>query len=129
GPAGWGPALAPQDGVVLAGRVDPAVLAGLYAGARLVASVPVFEGFGLPALEAMACGAPVLASPQPSTGGAVHEVDPLDVGAMAAAMARLATDSALRADVVAAGRTRAATLTWAAAAARHVELWGSLIHA
>ena len=126
GPAGWGAALRPAPGVVLAGPVQGAVLAGLYARARLVASVPVVEGFGLPAVEAMACGAPVVASPLPSTGEAAYTVDPLDVAAIAQALQRVAADEALRRDLVAAGRARAARLTWAAAAAGHAEVWASL---
>ena len=127
GPVGWGDAdLAPGDGVVLAGVVEGATLAGLYAGATAVVSVPLVEGYGLPAVEAMACGAPVVASPQPSLGGAAYEVDPRDVDAMAAALVRVAGDAALRAELVEAGRARASTLTWRAAAARHEELWASL---
>jgi glycosyltransferase involved in cell wall biosynthesis len=126
GPVGWGKALSPQEGVLLGGPVEGALLAGLYAEARLVASVPLVEGFGLPAVEAMACGAPVMASPLPSAGGAAYDVDPLDVEGMAIAMARIATDDGLRADLVAAGRARAAGLTWARAAAAHVDIWTSL---
>jgi glycosyltransferase involved in cell wall biosynthesis len=70
GPPGWGPRLAPVPGVVLAGPVDAAALAALYAGARCFAYVPVAEGFGLPPVEAMACCTPVVASPVPSTKGA-----------------------------------------------------------
>ena len=127
GPVGWGDELRPAGpGVVLAGNVEGGVLAGLYAGALAVVSVPLVEGYGLPAVEAMACGAPVVASPQPSVGGAALEVDPLDVGAMAAALVRVATDAGLRAELVEAGRARTATLTWAASAARHEALWASL---
>ncbi|MGH9278423.1 MAG: glycosyltransferase family 4 protein [Acidimicrobiales bacterium] len=126
GPAGWGPSLAPGEGVLLAGNLDLGVLTGLYSRARVVASVPLFEGFGLPAVEAMACGAPVLASRQPSIGAAAYVVDPLDADAIATGLARLATDEALRSDLVAAGHARAAELTWANAAARHAEIWSSL---
>jgi glycosyltransferase involved in cell wall biosynthesis len=126
GPSGWGRAVEPAPGVVLAGPVEPPVLAALYAGARVVVSVPLVEGFGLPAVEPMACGAPVVASPVPSTGGAAYEVDPLDVEAIAEALVRVATDEPLRADLVAAGRARAEALTWGSAASRHREIWASL---
>lgn len=127
GPSGWGEEPPPEgDGVVLAGWVTDGALAALYAGARVVAYVPLLEGFGLPALEAMAAGAPVVASPMPSTGGAALEVDPLDVGAIAAALVTAATDDDARGELVEAGARRAAALTWAAAARRHVELWESV---
>ena len=129
GPSGWGPSLTPlagRSGVVLAGRQDGAVLSGLYAGSRLVAYVPLLEGWGLPAVEAMAAGVPVVASPLPSTGQAAFEVDPLDVDAIAAALVEVATDEGVRSQLMAAGRRRAAELTWANAAVRHVELWQAL---
>ena len=126
GPAGWGPALPPRPDVLLAGAVAAGVLTGLYAGARLVAYVPRREGWGLPAVEAMACGTPVVATPMPSTGGAACEVPPGDVDAIAEALVAVATDEALRARLVEAGRRRAAGLTWAAAADRHLDLWRKL---
>lgn len=126
GPVGWGPALAPEPGVHLLGPAPAAVLASLYRRAHVVASVPLWEGFGLPAVEAMAAGAPVVASPMPSIGEAALIVDPHDEGAIAAALLEAATDDRLRSDLVTAGRARAATLTWAAAARSHVELWEAL---
>ena len=126
GPPGWGPDLAPAPGVVPAGRVDAAVLAALYTRARCLVYVPLVEGFGLPPVEAMAHGAPVVASPMPSTGGAALDVGPLDVAAIADAVVAAATDDAVRERLVAAGGRRAATLTWEACARRHLELWESL---
>ena len=124
GPSGWGDEPPPEgDGVVLAGWVADGALAALYACARAVAYVPLLEGFGLPALEAMAAGVPVVASPMPSTGSAALEVDPLDVAAVADALVTAATDEDARRQLVEAGARRAAALTWAAAARRHVELW------
>ena len=126
GPEGWGPGLAPSEGVVLAGPVDDAVLAALYGWATGVAYVPLHEGYGLPAVEAMRAGAPVVASPIPSTGDAALVVDPADVGAIADALVRVATDGPEREELVAAGRAHAAGLTWAAAAVRHADLWSQV---
>jgi len=124
GPAGWGDDLVPAPGVVLTGPVAPSVLAGLYAGARCVAYVPLYEGFGLPVVEAMAACTPVVASVHlPGSGGAALEVDPTDVGAMAAALVTAAGDDRRRAELVTAGLLRAAELTWKAAARSHVALW------
>jgi len=126
GPAGWGPALRPGPGVVLAGPVSGGVLTALYSRARLMAYVPMREGFGLPVVEAMACGTPVVASGVPSAAGAALEVDPFDVDAIAEALVLGATDEHRRAGLVAAGRARAAGLTWAQAARSHVELWAAI---
>ncbi|MGH9189456.1 MAG: glycosyltransferase family 4 protein [Acidimicrobiales bacterium] len=127
GPSGWGPRLTPPPGVVLAGPVSGGTLSALYGGARVVAYVPVMEGFGLPPIEAMSCGTPVVATPMPSTGGAAFEVRPDDVGGIADALVQVCTDDSTRADLVAAGYERAAVLTWERSARRHVELWNDLI--
>jgi glycosyltransferase involved in cell wall biosynthesis len=126
GPTGWGPVLAPERGVLLAGPVQGAVLAGLYAKARLLAYVPLAEGFGLPPVEAMAACTPVVASPLPGAGNAALEVDPLDVDAIADGLVRVASDDALRSRLVTAGLLRAGELTWAASARRHVDLWRTM---
>jgi glycosyltransferase involved in cell wall biosynthesis len=123
GPAGWGPAVRPTHGAVLAGAVSDAVLAALYEGARCLVYVPLVEGFGLPAVEAMQARVPVVASAMPSTGGAALEVDPLDPDAIAEAIVVACTDDERRDALVDAGQKRAASLRWRDAARRHVEIW------
>ena len=99
------------------------MLSGLYARARLVAYVPLVEGFGLPVVEAMRAGAPVVASRVPSAAGAAYEVDPYDIEAIAEGLVRVGADEALRARLVAAGRARVEPLTWRAAAEGHLAVW------
>lgn len=128
GAAGWGgtgtpPGHISADRVLFAGAVSPGALAGLYAGARCVAYVPLLEGWGLPAVEAMAMGVPVVASPMPSTAGQALEVDPLDESAIADALVLAACDEDTRSGLVARGQARAAALTWAATARAHVAIW------
>ncbi|MGD0344075.1 MAG: glycosyltransferase family 1 protein [Acidimicrobiales bacterium] len=128
GPVGWGTATAaPPAGVVFAGQVGDGVLAGLYGRARLVAYVPLVEGFGLPVVEAMRAGAPVVASAVPASGGAAHEVDPRDVEAIADGLVRVASDGALRAGLVARGLARVGPLTWRAAAEGHLAVWRRIV--
>jgi alpha-1,3-rhamnosyl/mannosyltransferase len=135
GPRGWGGAEltdAPPLGVVPLGAVGDAVLAGLYAGARAFVYVPLTEGFGLPPLEAMGQGVPVVASETvPSVGGASGArsawcVDPLDVAAIADGLVRVCTDEALRAELVGNGDARARSRTWRSVARDHRALWRSL---
>ena len=108
------------------GPVDDGTLAGLYERARLLAYVPLVEGFGFPPVEAMRQGIPVVASAMPSLGGAGLTVDPHSVEDIAAGLVRAATDEGLRATLVAGGIERTAPLTWAQSARAHVALWESL---
>ena len=121
-----GPGRLPGPGVVFAGSVSEATLAALYRRARLLAYVPLLEGFGLPPLEAMREGTPVVASGVPSAGDATMEVDPGNVDDIAEAIVTVAGDEKLRRQLVSAGRARAGELTWANNARRHLELWASL---
>ncbi|HSC50834.1 MAG TPA: glycosyltransferase family 1 protein [Gaiellaceae bacterium] len=90
GAAGWGGVRVQGDGVRWLGEVRDDELARLYRGARAVAYVSLYEGFGLPVLEAMACGAPVVASRNDAleevAGNAAVLVDPLDPAAIAAGL-------------------------------------------
>jgi glycosyltransferase involved in cell wall biosynthesis len=102
--------------VVLPGYVSEADLPALYAGALCFAYPSFYEGFGLPPLEAMSCGAPVLTGNLTSlpevVGDAGLTVDPFDTDAMAAALARLIDDDALRADLRERGLRRARRFDW-----------------
>jgi len=90
GADGWGDVRVEGDGVRLLGEVGDDELARLYRGARCVAYVSLYEGFGLPVLEAMACGAPVVAGRigalEEVAGDAAVLVDPLDADAIAAGL-------------------------------------------
>ena len=126
GPVGWGPDVGTGEGVVFAGRVGDATLAALYRRARLLAYVPLEEGFGLPPLEAMFLGTPVVSSDVPGAGSASLIVEPTDVEQIGRAIVEVASDDALRARLVAAGTAHASGLTWAATARAHVTLWRQL---
>ena len=130
GQAGWGDgagAMAQVPGVVMAGRASMKELAGLYAGARCVAYVPLGEGFGFPVVEAMAAGTPVVSSNVPAAGGASLLVGAYDEEAIGAGLLKVAVDPRTRKRLITAGTKRAATLTWKASALRHVALWERLL--
>jgi glycosyltransferase involved in cell wall biosynthesis len=102
--------------VVELGYVPDVLLPILYAGAKAFVYATLWEGFGLPLLEAMASGAPVIASNVTSTpeiaGNAALLVDPYQVDEIAAAMIKLHTDESLRDSLVRAGFERCKAFTW-----------------
>lgn len=110
-------ALGMGEHVRILGRVEEGDLPALYAAATVFVLPSQYEGFGLPVLEAMACGAAVACSNSSSlpeiAGEAALTFDPLDVQAMASAMQRLLEDEALRRHLVEAGRAQAARFSWA----------------
>jgi glycosyltransferase involved in cell wall biosynthesis len=105
-------------------------LPALYRHAALLAWVSLYEGFGMPPLEAGACGTPVIASnvscfPEVLDDDAIL-VPPLDAHAIATAITSLATDPARRAEMAARARARAARFSWAEAARRTLEVYLSV---
>lgn len=109
------------DRVVFAGHLDEAALAGLVRHAFLLAAVSTAEGFGIPLVEAMCSGVPILASDIPPfrevAGNAATFVNPNSVDDIAAGLRRLATDAVLRRQLVEAGRARRGLFSWSRSAA------------
>jgi glycosyltransferase involved in cell wall biosynthesis len=113
--------------VVRAGGFSTSMLTTAYADADVVAYVSLYEGFGLPVLEAMSAGAPVVTSNTSSlpevAGDAALLVDPEDVGEISDALARVLTDPALAEDLRRRGRERAAVFSWAATASATLDVY------
>jgi glycosyltransferase involved in cell wall biosynthesis len=103
-------------GIRTLGYIDDIWLASLYAEAQALLLPSLDEGFGLPALEAMACGTPVLAANAGAipeiTGEAALLVDPRDAENMATGMRKILKDRDLRVDLAAKGFARAAQFSW-----------------
>ena len=111
-----------KESVVLTGYVPEADLPALYTGALCFVYPSYFEGFGLPPLEAMKCGAPVVVGNRTSlpevVGDAALAVDPFDIDAIAKAIKLLMNDSELRAELSVKGQKRAAAFDWQETARR-----------
>lgn len=112
--------LALEDAIVFTGYVPTADLPGLFSLATLFVYPSLYEGFGLPPLEAMACGAPVLASDRGSLpeicGEAAYLVDPEDEEALLEGLLTLLADGERRADLRNRGLARARAFSWKRAA-------------
>lgn len=120
-----------RDRVILTGRVSESEKDALYRHAAMVVTPSISEGFGLPILEAMAHGIPVIASDRTShpevAGDAALLVEPT-AEALAGAMIRLAADSALCADLAVRGRARAAEFPWSRTANLTLETYRAALN-
>lgn len=126
GGEGWGARIARRDGIETTGYVDRERLRELYRGARAFVYPSRYEGFGIPPLEAMACGAPVVATrtgaiPEYADGAALL-VDPGDREGLRDALARVLRDAPLRRDLRARAAERATHYRWDASAKTMTEL-------
>ncbi len=119
-----------QERARFIGRVSPEDLLGLYNAAAVLVHPAFYEGFGLPPLEAMACGTPVVISNRSAlpeiAGDAALMVDPTDVEGMAVAIWRLLTDQALHQQMSEKGLTRARLFSWERAAQETLEIYRRL---
>ena len=113
------------------GPVPEPDLPALYAAATVFVFPSLYEGFGLPVLEAMACGTPVVCSNTSSlpqvAGDAAVTVDPLDTAALAAALTRVLEDAGLRSALRARGMTQAQRFSWTDTARRTLDLYRTLV--
>ncbi|HEX2396927.1 MAG TPA: glycosyltransferase family 1 protein [Solirubrobacteraceae bacterium] len=109
------------------GQVEPRTMAALYRRALATVIPSLHEGFGFPALEAMACGCPVASSGRGAldevSGEAALRFDPESSDALADSIDRIVYQSELRSRLVAAGRRLSARYNWEACARRHVEIY------
>jgi glycosyltransferase involved in cell wall biosynthesis len=119
-----------RDEIIFPGFVPESELATLYSAAAVLAFPSLYEGFGLPILEAMACGTPVVASNSSSLpevlGEAGLPVDPNDVDGLAAALELALLDEPLRAKLRQRGLAQAARFNWPAAARRLLQVYRRL---
>lgn len=119
------------DRVHFTGFVRDEDLPTLYSAATCLAYPSLYEGFGFPVLEAMACGIPVITSNISSmpevAGDAALLVDPYDVSAISDTLRRLLADETLRADLIARGFMQAQQFTWARAARQLKDIYHRML--
>ena len=118
------------DEVIFTGFVPEADLATYYSGAEAFVLPTLYEGFGFPVLEAMACACPVITSNTSSLPEVVGEagimVNPYDTNSLAQAMSKVLTDSELRDNMIRKGLEQARRFTWEKAAEQTLEVYNKI---
>jgi glycosyltransferase involved in cell wall biosynthesis len=122
-----------RDAVLLPGYVPDEALPAIYAAARALAFPSLYEGFGLPVLEAMACGTPVACSGTSSlpevAGDAAVYFDPTSQGSIVETLRQLLSDPDLRGELVRRGLEQAARFSWGRVAAETKAVYGAVMGA
>jgi glycosyltransferase involved in cell wall biosynthesis len=120
-----------RERIVLAGYLEDRDLRALYSSCRAFVYPSVYEGFGLPPLEAMRCGAPVIAGRTPAvsevTSGAARLFDPSDTSGLARALLGLLDDEGARRELSRAGLRRAAEFSWQRTARVTLEVYAEAL--
>jgi glycosyltransferase involved in cell wall biosynthesis len=128
--AGWMGSCGDSSGIVFTGYVADPVLASLYTHAALFVFPSLYEGFGIPVLEAFSCGVPVVCSNAAAlpevAGDAALLFEPRDARALADVMARVLTDGDLAGDLRERGRRRVELFSWAITARKTLEIYDGL---
>jgi len=121
-----------KKNIIYLGYLTNLELAYLYNLASLFIYVSMYEGFGLPPLEAMACGTPVIVSQGSSLpeicGDAAYFVDPHSIDSISEGMSRIFTDSDLRASMARRGIAHAQAFNWERSAMSHLSLFSEVLH-
>lgn len=119
-----------EDRVLFPGWIDHGDLPAVYSLAELFAFPSLYEGFGIPLIEAMACGCPIVTAdtcaPPEVLDGSGCLVDPLDVEAIAAGMKKVLLDPQLRAGMIARGLERSKAFSWERCARQVLAVFDSL---
>jgi len=121
-----------SDDIILTGYVSNQVLHALYGGADLFVFPSIFEGFGLPPLESMASGTPVIVSNRSALpeviGRAGILIDPFDIDGITAAMASVILDKDIKNWYIEAGRKRSSMFSWEDCAKTTLELYRKVVN-
>jgi glycosyltransferase involved in cell wall biosynthesis len=129
---GWSKVRGADDRLIFLGYVSDDVLAGLYSGAQALVFPSLYEGFGLPVLEAMACGCPVICSdstslPEVAGDAALFLEDPHDGQALALLLRALVESPSLRRELSQKGQDQAARFSWERTAATTFKVFEDLL--